>query len=632
MKKNKIVLIEYMFRHLIACVSIVAIVCVSFGTEEGLVGEFGFDDHKAITGNADCTPKYSTLWEELVHADGSWGSLWVHDFWGQDISKDDSHKSYRPLTVISFRLNRLFSESDDDTFSFHIFNYALHGICSVMVYFLVLRLFSSDLGAFKVWMTAMASGMIFAIHPVHVEAVTSIVGRSEPLCLIFCILCFLSYTKWVSLESFSSVSPGITVFWVAVTFFMYALAVLSKETGVTVLGLLLSWDLLQLTPVISPMPQASSRPRLPHTRLPKPHCRFWRRVQDELSIRNPMTILLKDRPLRPLLSRTAMLFLWGAMYLMLRKGLTGHVANVPNNRHLENPIAFIGSEYDRDITADFTLFRALNIAMLHCEYFRVLVYPERLSCDWSYDCIPLVTRYGDPRNLRSVMLYVGMMTFVFVAFGSIGKTRRVAPKKNQCPQAEKLEESGTAETSAEEHLKIKLCPGKPSMSLLTSTSTGCNARGDLLALAWLIVPFLPASNVFFFVGTMLAERLLYIPSVGFCILCARLLGALLPDEPRRLSSLHNSKETSTVRNHNFWLPHSVVGLFLYIVAMSVIAKYMVERTQLRTKDWADEGTLFLKALETCPRSAKVHQNVGILYRRSFEWDKALYHFNMAKKY
>mgnify|MGYP001425594646 CR=1 FL=1 len=33
----------------------------------------------------------------------------------------------------------------------------------------------------------------------------------------------------------------------------------------------------------------------------------------------------------------------------------------------------------------------------------------------------------------------------------------------------------------------------------------------------LIVPFLPAANVFFYVGTVLAERLLYIPSMGYCI-------------------------------------------------------------------------------------------------------------------
>ena len=31
--------------------------------------------------------------------------LFFHDFWGTDISRDDSHKSYRPITVATFRLD-----------------------------------------------------------------------------------------------------------------------------------------------------------------------------------------------------------------------------------------------------------------------------------------------------------------------------------------------------------------------------------------------------------------------------------------------------------------------------------------------------------------------------------------------
>ena len=44
-----------------------------------------------------------------------------------------------------------------------------------------------------------------------------------------------------------------------------------------------------------------------------------------------------------------------------------------------------------------------------------------------------------------------------------------------------------------------------------------------------VAPFLPASNIFFYVGTFIGERLLYLPSVGFCMLVANLgTGLLLP--------------------------------------------------------------------------------------------------------
>lgn len=39
-----------------------------------------------------------------------------------------------------------------------------------------------------------------------------------------------------------------------------------------------------------------------------------------------------------------------------------------------------------------------------------------------------------------------------------------------------------------------------------------------MAVAVIVIPFLPASNLFFRVGFVLAERVLYIPSLGFCLL------------------------------------------------------------------------------------------------------------------
>ena len=38
-----------------------------------------------------------------------------------------------------------------------------------------------------------------------------------------------------------------------------------------------------------------------------------------------------------------------------------------------------------------------------------------------------------------------------------------------------------------------------------------------------VAPYFPASNVLFYVGTFIGERLLYFPSVGYCILLAGLL-------------------------------------------------------------------------------------------------------------
>lgn len=55
-----------------------------------LNGDFVFDDSEAILKNKDITSE-------------SWIDCFYNDFWGTDIKSNLSHKSYRPLTIISFR-------------------------------------------------------------------------------------------------------------------------------------------------------------------------------------------------------------------------------------------------------------------------------------------------------------------------------------------------------------------------------------------------------------------------------------------------------------------------------------------------------------------------------------------------
>ena len=65
------------------------IACVCYWNT--LKGEFVHDDVFAIVKNKD------------VQLDSDWIDCFQHDFWGKDISSNVSHKSYRPLTVLSFR-------------------------------------------------------------------------------------------------------------------------------------------------------------------------------------------------------------------------------------------------------------------------------------------------------------------------------------------------------------------------------------------------------------------------------------------------------------------------------------------------------------------------------------------------
>ena len=87
--------------------------------------------------------------------------------------------------------------------------------------------------------------------------------------------------------------------------------------------------------------------------------------------------------------------------------------------------------------------------------------------------------------------------------------------------------------------------------------------------------FLPASNVFFDVGTCVAERLLYLPNVGFCFLLC--LGV------RRIFAAARF-EKGTARYVPVW-------------ALSVVVAAAVARSRSRSFDWRDEETLFESAYD-----------------------------------
>lgn len=81
----------------------------------------------------------------------------------------------------------------------------------------------------KWWMdTAFLSTLLFAVHPVHVEAVSGIVGRADILAAITFFLAFLSYNKSLTSQRCSNVFLLLTVV-------LAGISMLCKENGVTVL-------------------------------------------------------------------------------------------------------------------------------------------------------------------------------------------------------------------------------------------------------------------------------------------------------------------------------------------------------------------------------------------------------------
>ena len=113
-----------------------------------------YDDEPAIMKNQDLRPN------------GSWSDLLYHDFWGAPMTSKTSHKSYRPLCVATFRLNYLLHELQP--MGYHLVNVLLHGAVCYLYVQLCGVVFS------QVW-PALIAGLLFAVHPIHTEAVKKIV-------------------------------------------------------------------------------------------------------------------------------------------------------------------------------------------------------------------------------------------------------------------------------------------------------------------------------------------------------------------------------------------------------------------------------------------------------------------------
>jgi tetratricopeptide (TPR) repeat protein len=107
------------------------------------------------------------------------------------------------------------------------------------------------------------------------------------------------------------------------------------------------------------------------------------------------------------------------------------------------------------------------------------------------------------------------------------------------------------------------------------------SRVAFYALAWFAIAVSPVSNVFFASGIALAERTLYLPSVGFVLLAGLLF------------------EWSAQRRTQ-----------LALVGAAVVLLIMAARTWTRVPVWKDNRTLVLTTLADHPESYKVHQQAG----------------------
>lgn len=131
---------------------------------------------------------------------------------------------YRPLRTASFAVDyALFGLKP---FGYHVVNLVLHMASTVSLYFIVL-------GLFNIAGVAFLSALLFAVHPVHIEAVSWIASRADLIGMVLFNLSFLSYMRYKEVR-------GKT--WLIGSLALSFLAYIGKETMVFLPGLIILYD------------------------------------------------------------------------------------------------------------------------------------------------------------------------------------------------------------------------------------------------------------------------------------------------------------------------------------------------------------------------------------------------------
>ncbi len=159
---------------------------------------------------------------------------------------------WRPLTWISHAVD--YSIWGLNPLGHHLTNIILHVLNTSIVVLLVIRLMevikktstNHRLSDRMILTTAGVTGLLFGIHPLHVESVAWASERKDLLCALFFLLSIMIYTKYVDRINIETVQKSSVTRYMNKRYFLtvgfFVLALLSKPMAVTIPVVLLLFD------------------------------------------------------------------------------------------------------------------------------------------------------------------------------------------------------------------------------------------------------------------------------------------------------------------------------------------------------------------------------------------------------
>lgn len=176
-------------------------------------------------------------------------------------------------------------------------------------------------------------------------------------------------------------------------------------------------------------------------------------------------------------------------------------------------------------------------------YVKLLFWPVVLSGDYLFNQIPLTNQISDPLVLTGLILFVGFLGLATWALF-----------KGHC--------------------------------------------GIAFGIFFFYAAYIPLSNLVIPIGALVGERLLYLPSLGFCVVVGLLFEYMLA-----------SLKKKTTLNKAAAITASVVAALIISYGSRAFA---------RNFDWKNPYVFFKKTSQTSPNSAVAHYSTGVAYLRMIE--------------
>jgi protein O-mannosyl-transferase len=399
---------------------------------------------------------------------------------------------YRPLTTLSYLFNYAILGNGDRPLGYHVVNLIVHLVNVLLLYALALRVAgpakaghyvreaaqirrgrpsppTGVVSGFSRTKTGVVSGFsrtswiafaiaaLWAVHPLGTEAVTNIVGRADLFAATAVLGGLLMHLRLRDSHGWRHGAWLVAL--AAITLF----GVFSKESAVALVAVIALYEIA-----------------------------WWGKGSASALAWSGAAVL------------AAVLFMWQQRSIVL------NAAPAVELPYVDNPIAGAGVWHGR-LTA---------VAMI-ARYLVLVVWPARLSADYSYAQVPLAT--------GSVRDWIAWATAAALAAAVVILYRR--------------------------------------------------DRAAFFFGVFALLTFMPASNLIVPTGTIMAERLIYLPMAGVVALIVLAIDRAARAAPTR------------------WL---VGALAVAIVALTA-------RTIVRNRDWHSDLTLWSSTVRTSPLSFKAHR-------------------------